>query len=134
MTSLTVVLPEKVVYEQCCQLLKLYGFAVYRLAQPRRSMQSLGLPDLYAMHADRGVLWMECKMDIGKQSPAQRAFQAQCQYAKVPYVCGGTPELAHWLNTRGDILPWPRPKGKRSADLEAGMVLTNLPHDYGVKE
>jgi hypothetical protein len=100
---------EKAIYEECCELLRVYNFAVYRLAQPRRSMQSLGIPDLYAMHGNRGAIWMECKTDVGKQTAYQKSFQNRCISAGVPYVVGAVPELAYWLKT-GEILPWPRAK------------------------
>lgn len=118
---------EASVYEQCYRLLRLYDFAVYRLSQTRASQQSLGLPDLYAMHPERGVLWLECKTDIGKQSKAQKQFQQQCIEAKVPYLCGGVKELAHWIQTWGEILPWPRPK------VQEDCVFTDLA-DYGERE
>jgi hypothetical protein len=98
---------EKVIYEQCWQLLRLTGWVVYRLSQPRASHQTLGLPDLYAIHPDHGVLWVECKTDIGKQSPAQHDFQLTHLNSGVASICGGAPELQHYLTT-GQILRWPR--------------------------
>jgi hypothetical protein len=98
---------EKVVYEQCCSLLRQLGFRVSRLSQPRKSKQSLGLADLWATHAVKGALWMECKTDVGKQSPPQRDFQLGCLEANIACICGGMAELIHWLNKR-EVLRWPR--------------------------
>ena len=70
----------------CKRLLEATGWWCYALSQGRRTRQSAGLPDLYALHPQHGALWLECKQARGAQSPAQVKFQERCVQAQVPYV------------------------------------------------
>ena len=98
---------EKDVQREQYKLLEAMGYWIGWMSQPRKSHQTTGLGDLYAMHKIRGVLWVESKQDEGKQSPAQRDFQIACLSFGVACVVGGVPELVHYLNY-GKILRWPR--------------------------
>lgn len=68
---------EKVLYEQVVKAFRDLGFDVIRLAQPRRSMVDLGLPDLYARYARGGRaarFWVEVKTPQGVVSDWQRLW------------------------------------------------------------
>lgn len=82
---------EKQIYEAGVRTLRAAGFVVYRLSQARRTNQSPGIPDAYAMHPQRGLaLWWEAKRPGGTQSPPQRQFEAECRACGLPYLLGGT--------------------------------------------
>jgi hypothetical protein len=81
---------EKIVQGKVVKLYKLAGCSVYSLSQARASKQTEGLPDLWIMApAVRAAWWMETKSATGKQSVAQRDFQARCLLSGVSYVLGG---------------------------------------------
>lgn len=54
--------------------LTLLGWTVYDLAQPRATMQTPGLPDLYVVGFGVAA-WLEVKRPKGKQSDAQTLFE-----------------------------------------------------------
>lgn len=82
------------------RLLASVGARVWDTSQPFRAKITPGLPDLLAFVPGRGLVFIECKRPGGKQSPAQREFQAECEAAGVPYVLGGVDEVAAYLNDR----------------------------------
>lgn len=58
------------------------GFHVSDLSQPRASMQTPGLPDLYVMHPNWGVaLWVEVKGPTTPLSGAQKAWHSLAELA-----------------------------------------------------
>ncbi len=44
-----------------------------------------GVADMCVMGGCRTV-WIECKTDVGKQSPGQIIFEAKCKANKKPYI------------------------------------------------
>lgn len=63
---------EKFVQASVKKALALYKFVVSDLSQPRASMQTPGLPDLYAQHRSLPIrFWCECKRPGGKLTEAQ---------------------------------------------------------------
>jgi hypothetical protein len=68
---------EKTVQWEIVQALRLLGFDVSSFSQPRASMQTEGIPDLYARHEAWGLrIWIECKRPGGKLSFEQQAWHA----------------------------------------------------------
>jgi VRR-NUC domain len=60
---------------QIVQALRLIGCTVSSTQQRRRSKQTIGLPDLYAVHEAWGVrCWIEVKTPEGRVSRAQQAW------------------------------------------------------------
>ena len=69
------------------QYLTACGWSVYPIGQYNaKRTQRAGVPDLWCMHDVHGALWIECKRPVGgRQSPAQRAFQAACEASGIAY-------------------------------------------------
>jgi hypothetical protein len=60
----------------CIDLFRAAGGTVYKLSQPRRTMQSEGLPDLYVLFPRRGLgFWFEVKRPGAELRPAQQQFR-----------------------------------------------------------
>jgi len=73
-----------------------FGCAVYSTSNTRRTKNTPGFPDLWVMHLTRGAWFHETKARDGRQSPAQKLFEARCQQAGVDYILGGlSAALAH---------------------------------------
>lgn len=97
---------EKDVERACDSLMAQLGWTTVRFSQPRRTMQTLGIPDRRYYHVARGVaLWFECKRPGGRQRPAQRAFQTLVEACGERYVLGGADELAAAVRALADRLP-----------------------------
>jgi hypothetical protein len=81
------------------QLLRIMGFSTWRVGQRNaRGTQDAGVPDVVAIHPAHGLLFWEAKRPRGgRQSPAQRAFQAAADAAGVAYVCGPFQALHAYL-------------------------------------
>lgn len=94
---------EKQVQSAVRRLYELHGCSVYDLSQPRATMQTEGVPDLYVVDPQaRAAWWHEVKRPGGKQSVGQRAFQAQCATVGVTYLLGGVDVARdHLLRLRG---------------------------------
>jgi hypothetical protein len=76
--------PEKAVQGAVTKALKTLGFHVSDLSQPRASMQTPGLPDLYAMHAQWKVaFWVEVKAPGGRLSRGQEAWHREAHASGV---------------------------------------------------
>jgi len=88
---------EREVYESCVRLLTLAGCQVSRLAQPRRTSQSLGLPDLWVFGPGALFAWVEVKRPGGRLRPEQRGFRERCQARQIEHVVGGLPEIERLL-------------------------------------
>lgn len=81
---------EKDTQQAVKRLYALVGCVVYDLSQPRATMQTPGLPDLYVVWPTRQAAWWhEVKRPGGKLSPAQKEFQQQCLLVGAHYVFGG---------------------------------------------
>lgn len=67
--------PEKIVERECDAALAALGFDVTRFSQPRRTMQTEGIPDRYIRSRRFGIrLWVEYKAPGGRVSVEQRAW------------------------------------------------------------
>ena len=91
---------EKEIQAEAFRELRSRGFTVYWFSQKRRTGQTKGPGDLYAVHEERGlVLWYECKTPTGEQSPAQKDFEHAHRYAhqSVKVVVGGIEAVRHYL-------------------------------------
>jgi len=96
--------PEKAEERAAHKLADALGFEVYRLSQSRASRQSPGWPDLLLVCPAKGLaVWYEAKSATGKQSPAQRAFQAKVTACGHEYVVGTHHALVDWCRARGLI-------------------------------
>lgn len=68
--------PEKAVEAGIIRDLRALGFHVTKTSQPRASMLTEGIPDLYAMGHGCG-LWIEVKTATGRVRPSQLAWHAE---------------------------------------------------------
>jgi hypothetical protein len=95
--------PEAAEQRAGLDLLTRLGWAWWRAGQrDARGTQDPGVPDVIALHPDHGVLFWECKRETGgRLSFYQRAFQAQCESAGVPYVVGPCSALSEYLTRQG---------------------------------
>jgi hypothetical protein len=104
---------EKTVQQHVKQALASLGFHVSDLSQPRRTMQTVGLPDLWAMHPRwRLALWIEVKRPGGKVSLAQSAWHQVARDAGVHVlVVWGVADLVEGLKALGAPLgDWSQPR------------------------
>lgn len=76
--------------------LRALGGAYWNLSQARATKQTEGLPDAWLAFQGR-VAWWEAKREGGKQSVAQRAFQAACEAGGVTYLLGDRRVVWAWL-------------------------------------
>lgn len=89
---------EKQVQRAVRQLYELHGCAVYDLSQPRATMQTPGLPDLWVVWGAMGAAWWhEVKRPGGRATPAQLAFARLSRAAGIECVTGGTEAAAQQL-------------------------------------
>lgn len=84
-------------YERVYSLLVQCQCTVWRLAQPRRSMQTAGLPDLIAFHKLRGGAMISVKHGKGRESTAQQLFHECCDAVGWTYITGGVDRVRDWL-------------------------------------
>lgn len=83
MTAIRV--PEKTVQAAVIRLYRQFGCVVNSLSQPRATMQTPGIPDLYIHCTKKAASWWhETKAVDGKPSEAQLDFFAR------ENICGGT--------------------------------------------
>lgn len=79
-----------------------------------------GVPDWACINIDGLPSFLELKDDQGKQSDAQKAFQAACEAIDVPYVIARTPEAIRDFFISNGIIRDPRPvRGARGARVGA---------------
>lgn len=71
--------PEKKVQRGIVKDLWMLGFHVSSLSQPRRTMQTRGLPDLFAAHPKYGAIWIEVKAGKNDLSPDQRQWHSNAR-------------------------------------------------------
>lgn len=97
---------EKEIQREAFKELRAHGFTVYWFSQKRRTGQTKGPGDLYAVHEERGlVVWYECKTPTGEQSPAQKDFEHAHRYTHetVTVVVGGIEAVRHYLAKIGGM-------------------------------
>ncbi len=96
---------EKAVQRQVIRFYEGVGCIVYRLGgQPRKTMQTPGLPDLWVFCPRKRVgFWFEVKAECGRPSPEQITFAESCATCRVPHAIGGL-EAAHALAKRLGII------------------------------
>ncbi len=88
---------EKEVEHAGDKMMTLLGFEVIRFSQPRKTMQTRGIPDRRYYHRElRLTVWWEAKAPKGKQSPDQKKFQELVERCGEEYVLGTTDPLADW--------------------------------------
>lgn len=94
---------EKHVEADIIKALDNMGFAVTKTSQPRPSMLTLGIPDLYAAHPVWGIrCWIEVKRPGGKTSAHQEAWHAAERAAGgTVFVADGVRSLLHELKALG---------------------------------
>lgn len=84
------------------KLMQALGFRVINFSQKRRAKVTPGIPDTKYYHVGRALtLWHEDKAEWGRQSPAQRDFQAMCEACGEIYVLGKHQVLKDWLVALG---------------------------------
>jgi len=82
--------PEKQVQAAVVRLYRTFGCVVHSLSQPRATMQTEGLPDLYVQCPKRrAAFFHEVKAEGGKLRPEQSAFMARELECGREYVVGG---------------------------------------------
>lgn len=79
------------------RLLGSFAIKYYDTSQPFRAAITKGVPDLICICQKRGLFFVECKREGGIQTPEQKDFQERCEKAGVPYILGGTEEVARFL-------------------------------------
>ena len=98
--------------EEQRKVVKLYramGCTVYSLSQPRATMQTQGIGDLFVVCQRKGVaFWHETKRRINgkleKQRAEQREFEVLMQFCAIGYVLGGYNEAYRHLQQIGVIV------------------------------
>lgn len=97
--------PEKREQRWVIDCFKKAGMRVYSLSQPRATMQSEGLPDLWVFCPRKKVgFWWETKAPKGQMSPAQRVFRDLCLVTDTPHYVGGLEHARRLLEELG--LTW----------------------------
>ena len=74
------------------------GAFVYEVSQPRATMQTPGIPDLYLVWPDR-ALWFEVKTVTGVLSQAQARFAMQCTQNGTNYAVGTHADFLQWCDS-----------------------------------
>lgn len=73
----------------CDRAARMMGFTVVKFSQPRRTMQTRGIPDRLYLHTGRGVaVWAEIKSEKGKLSAHQQQLHAAMRAAGQDVVVG----------------------------------------------
>ena len=92
--------PEKAIERMCMATYKTFGCRVIHFSQPRRTMQTRGIPDLLLLHAKSGTWWWhEVKAPKGRQSECQVAFQRDVEACGHHYFLGGMEAALEALRT-----------------------------------
>lgn len=122
--------PEKVVQQHVVRLLETVGSHVYVLGTRRSrgqrcpackefvpntdhsTHQTPGISDVYAMVPDpemdgqRRPMWVECKAEGGRPSPAQVRFAEQCRAAGIWHVTGDLDDVIAFLLDKQVLKRW----------------------------
>src|SRR5690554_3039510 len=90
---------EKTVQHNVKRLLSQLGFDISDLSQPRASMQTPGIADLYCRHVRlKARFWVEVKSPTGRVSPNQKAWH------EIEHESGGTVYVVHSAAEMAEIL------------------------------
>lgn len=93
---------EKEIQSVVVKTYRAFGFKVYTTSQPKRSMMSPGIADVYATHPRRRVtVWHETKTINGHLSPDQVVFREDCLAANQLHTYGGVSAAEEMLETLG---------------------------------
>lgn len=80
---------------------RMMGFQVIRFSQPRRTMQTRGIPDRLYLHAGRRVaVWAEIKAEKGKLSPHQQQLHEQLRACGQLVIHGTANVVGEYLVTQ----------------------------------
>lgn len=94
---------EKSVQVRVIATFKAHGGVVASLSQPRASMQTPGIADLYVfLPRRRRTVWWETKRPGGKQSKEQIEFERLCRACGHDYGLGGPAEVETYLRSIGE--------------------------------
>lgn len=95
--------PEKMIERDIILALRRLQFGVTKTSQPRPSMVTLGIPDLYAHHPRWGIrLWIEVKAPGNKPSDTQAAWhQAEREAGGVVLVAYSVADVVDELRRLG---------------------------------
>lgn len=87
--------PEKAIQREIKDALEVLGFFVSDFSQPRATLQTPGIPDLFATHPRwRLTLWIEVKRPGARATPAQREWhQVAREAGNVVMVAHGVQEV-----------------------------------------
>lgn len=107
---------EKAEQRAIVRLYEAIGCHVYSFSQPRKTMQTPGIPDLYVIHPGAGQAWWhEVKRQVGPdwalppsasaQRPEQREFQERVEACGDIYILGSRTDAKNWLEAIGILLP-----------------------------
>ena len=90
---------EKAIVANADKQLRALGFRVINTSQPRHAkFLTPGIPDRLYVHRARAIaFWWEAKSATGRQEPAQRDFQEDCEACEWAYVLGTDRELYAWM-------------------------------------
>jgi predicted signal transduction protein with EAL and GGDEF domain len=101
---------EKEIEAEIIRNLALLGFQVSKTSQPRPSMLTLGIPDLYAVHARwRLRFWVEVKRPGNGPSPAQLAWhEAEREAGGCVLIARSWSDVQRALVKMGAPIPPPR--------------------------
>jgi hypothetical protein len=95
-------IPEKVVEVAVIRAFTAFGCHVYKLSQPRHTMQTPGLPDLYVLAPKvHRAFWFEVKAAGGTLRESQHAFKCAAEACDVTVIVGGLAEARHQLEHLG---------------------------------
>lgn len=87
------------------RLMATLGFTIWKLSQPRATMQTSGWPDRFYVHRDKRVaVFWEAKRPGGKQRESQRVFEADVSSCGFEYVWGTSDALVTWAKAKGLLL------------------------------
>lgn len=88
--------PEKRLESSIIKALWKLGFRVTKTSQPRPSMITIGVPDLYASHGRYGVrLWIEVKAAHRKREAREGLSIEQLQWIRDERAAGGNAMVAY---------------------------------------
>jgi hypothetical protein len=97
---------EKAVEAGVIDLFRKCGLLVFKLSQPRATMQSEGIPDLWVFCPRRRLaFWWEVKRPGGKLSPHQQRFRELSLECGIGHHVGGRDEARALLDELKITLP-----------------------------
>lgn len=77
---------------------RMMGWTVIRFSQPRKTMQTRGIPDRLYLHVGRSLaVWAEIKSEKGKVSESQKALHDLLSHCGQHVVCGTANTVGEFL-------------------------------------